>query len=384
MKLRQSWIAPGIAALALASARADAAPAIRSNDKNRVPACASPERLTSYLRDRNPRLDPKFADIAFWYRHWGEAWRVRWDYAFFQMIVETNALKFRRGDGRMGDVKPSQNNFAGIGATGGGVPGNRFPDVKTGVHAQIQHLVAYSGERLKDPVAPRTALKQDDIIELSHRLKRPVTFADLARRWAADRHYARTIDAVADDFKSRYCGPRMEKAETFHVPKPQPASRHAIMPPDVSAKDVDSGRMPTQPSASGRGERLPWQKQGKAAPTAKSDVREVAVANTLWKHGDASARPAPPERASANSGSAASCRVLTASYGGDKTLLIRARHNGETVYTALTVLEGFETSMFDSYARASAPGAEIVAEYQNPDDAIAHARSNCYQQQASR
>ena len=62
------------------------------------------------------------------------------------MILETNALKYRRGDGRRGDVHEKQNNFAGIGATGRGAPGDRFPDIKTGVHAQIQHLVAYSGE----------------------------------------------------------------------------------------------------------------------------------------------------------------------------------------------------------------------------------------------
>ena len=35
-------------------------------------------------------------------------------------------------------------NFAGIGTTGGGVPGNSYPDVRTGVRAQIQHLKAYA------------------------------------------------------------------------------------------------------------------------------------------------------------------------------------------------------------------------------------------------
>ena len=38
----------------------------------------------------------------------------------------------------------TQFNFAGLGATGNGVPGNSFPDVRTGIRAQIQHLKAYA------------------------------------------------------------------------------------------------------------------------------------------------------------------------------------------------------------------------------------------------
>ena len=38
----------------------------------------------------------------------------------------------------------TQYNFAGIGTTGGGVPGNSYPDVRTGIRAQIQHLKAYA------------------------------------------------------------------------------------------------------------------------------------------------------------------------------------------------------------------------------------------------
>ncbi len=99
----------------------------------------------AFLKMRNGQLAPRYRDIAKWYQHHGEAWRVRWDYAFFQMALETNFLTYRRGNGEPGDVQPAQNNFAGIGATGGGVTGDRFPDVSTGVLAQIQHLVAYSG-----------------------------------------------------------------------------------------------------------------------------------------------------------------------------------------------------------------------------------------------
>ena len=51
-------------------------------------------------------------------------------------MKETGFLQFG------GDVSVEQFNFAGIGTTGGGVPGNSYPDVRTGVRAQIQHLKA--------------------------------------------------------------------------------------------------------------------------------------------------------------------------------------------------------------------------------------------------
>ena len=69
---------------------------------------------------------------------------VKPEVAFGQAMNETGFLKFG------GDVSITQYNFAGLGATGGGVPGNSFPNVRTGVRAQIQHLKAYaSNEPLK-------------------------------------------------------------------------------------------------------------------------------------------------------------------------------------------------------------------------------------------
>ena len=69
--------------------------------------------------------------------------------------------------------------------------------------------------------------------------------------------------------------------------------------------------------------------------------------------------------------------MLSASYGGTKTLLVRSTADGETRYTALTVLDGFEKSMFDTYTKSEAPGAEVVGEYPSRDDALADARVNC-------
>jgi hypothetical protein len=207
------WLAkwPGRVALAMAmfaGSYAHAAPTlpeIRLSQSNPVPACVTPERLMAFLQRRNGNLSPRFRNIASFYKKHGEAWGVRWDYAFFQMAIETNFLTYRAPSGRMGDVDPKQNNFAGIGTTGGGVPGDSFPDVSTGVLGQIQHLVVYSGEMISNPVAPRTQLKQEHILAKSRELNRPVRFSDLAGRWAADRKYGGSIEWVAERFRTESC-----------------------------------------------------------------------------------------------------------------------------------------------------------------------------------
>ncbi len=504
-----------LASMLMLSSAVYAAPPIRTGPDNRVPSCVSPERLMAFLRDRNGELDPRFSDIARWYKHYGDAWGVRWDYAFYQMVLETNYLKFRRGNGRRGDVHEKQNNFAGIGATGGGVPGERFADVKTGVHAQIQHLVAYSGEFVKQPVAKRTAENQDDIIAKSRRLGRPVTFGDLARRWAVDRQYAKNIDFVSSMFTDGYCkGPaRTEEAALTPPPAPKPAKRYAkpamlggpkpnmlagpeteTLPWQTGEQSVSQNAHPSSPSEKAPQDDAPrkpgppvrtlWSRdKAKQAPSsaaapapedtgarpqensaqitpppaaeqarpAGSFVAEtapdtaaadqVAPENepiTLPTFRIAPAMPEPsklggpvtaedaapaqaagrlppgtfvetdpppfaaqpddvrmiaaaaPAAAGATHamtsgaapkpralGKGSDCRILAASYGGRKTLLIQSSKDGLLNLTALTVLDGFEESMFESYAKANAPGAQIIAQFETKADAIEEAKVIC-------
>lgn len=63
---------------------------------------------------------------------------VRAEVAFVQAMKETNFLRYG------GDVNIGQFNFAGLGAVGGGASGASFPNVKTGIRAQVQHLKAYA------------------------------------------------------------------------------------------------------------------------------------------------------------------------------------------------------------------------------------------------
>ncbi len=247
-------------------------PEIRTSRQNVVPACVTPERLMAFLQRRNGNLSPRFRDIASHYRRHGEAWGVRWDYAFFQMAIETNFLTYRAPSGRMGDVDPKQNNFAGIGTTGGGVPGDSFPDVSTGVLGQIQHLVVYSGEMIPKPVAPRTQLKQEHILEKSRELKRPVRFSDLARRWAADPKYAGSIEWVAQQYRTQYCPangtPRQTAPQEIEVLPWQDKP-----PARGTGRDRASLPPPAQDAASPV--RTVWSRDQKGAPAATAKTAKA-------------------------------------------------------------------------------------------------------------
>src|SRR5581483_9396371 len=223
-------------------------PEIRLSAGQSVPRCVTPARLNRHLMERTRDLDPRFRDIARYYKQHGEALRVRWDYAFFQMLLETNYLSFKTGSGSWGDVDPRQNNFAGIGTVGGGVPGDSFPDVSTGVLAQMQHLVAYSGERVAKPLAPRTREKQDEIIELSLALKRPVRFDDLTNRWAKDRNYARSIEWVAERYRAANC---TASGEPLDPTADELEQRPRQPPPVAAAHDAGGGNCPRRSRRAG-------------------------------------------------------------------------------------------------------------------------------------
>lgn len=296
-------------------------PAIRLAADNKVPACVTPERLTAFLMSRNDRLDPKHRTIAHDYKKHGDTHGVRWDMAFIQMVLETNALKFRRGDGTPGDVKPHQNNFAGIGATGGGVPGEKFPDVTTGVKAHIQHLVAYSGEMVANPVSARTREVQDGIVKQSLKLGRTVRYDDLTRRWAADRNYARSMQVLQAKFTEDFCSGRSDPVATA-------TAAPAAQMPRVAASMAPGGPPPVPRPA--------------RAPAARD------------------------------------CQVMTASYGGPSAMLIRSEAApGRVVYTALGVAHGSEDQQASYFIASHATGGTVAGRYRTRDEAVQHAWTRC-------
>jgi hypothetical protein len=471
-----------ITLLAIPAVATAAAPPIRTSVGNPVPACVSPARLMEFLRSQNPKVDPMYDGIAKLYKEHGSKFSVRWDYAFFQMAIETGYLAFRRPGGKAGDVKVRQYNFAGIGTTGGGVPGDSYPDVSTGVLAQIQHLVAYSGEHVDNPIAPRTRLMQSTIIDVSQKLKRPVTFADLSGRWAADKSYGVTIEKIAERFRVGHCQgpvqsqgqsqgqgqgqsqsppePRHQTAQaaqtgTGAVPGPRavaaipgtsigaaaapltaPVASKAtvaiakvmiekvatIRPQIVAAAPAAASPVPAVPAPTGRpaqiaaaglepsrpvlvigpalAARPPARPQAELQPPLPESVPEpVTVASAVTTQvADASGRSAANQRV----GSFASrklpdsfggrtslgasgvvppasqdCRIATASYGGNKTLLLKSVAANATIYTLLQVVDGFETPMRDRFIASRAPGAEMLGEFASQDIAMVTAKALC-------
>jgi hypothetical protein len=209
-------------------ARAASLPQIIASADNAVPACVKPAALMQFVAERNAAhrpalsIDPRFAHLAGLYQRIGRCVArapekcvgVRWDYAFFQMLIETNYLTFLRPDGVPGGVPASDNNFAGVGATVVGKPGEHFKDVETGVLAHLQHVLMYSTTRVPEPVAKRTRLVQDDVQDNMRRLHRPVTFADLARQWTGtDKNtYGLDMWRLSQRYASRFCEPQQLSA----------------------------------------------------------------------------------------------------------------------------------------------------------------------------
>lgn len=101
-------------------------------------AQATPAQMRAYLLSKNPAAGTYADTLPEIYAAEAANEGIRADVAFAQSCIETANFAFG------GDVHPLQNNFAGIGATGGGVAGNSFATPAEGVRAQVQHLKAYA------------------------------------------------------------------------------------------------------------------------------------------------------------------------------------------------------------------------------------------------
>ena len=435
-------------------------PEVKVSASNAVPQCATPGRLTAYLQTRNPRLDPRFEGVATQYMRHGEALGLRWDIAFFQMILETGALRFG------GDVKPSQNNFAGLGASGGGARGESFGDVSTGVKAHLQHLLMYAGEHIDDPVAERTRKVQEwgVLTDWQKSIQGPMTFTLVAKQWApTSRNYVRDVSTISDEFYNQFCNaddPKPElvqearegrqppkttatakakkaKAETEVAAVAEPAGEEqpVAVPTqkgaDVAKQRIEDERKENPPlKALGAGMMgsvtktaaaetpppasedsppvtLLNAKQPEAppataeaspetkAPAAKADVKAKskveAKAKPAVAKADVKADTKGAEVQTASIGSAATqlkvppakggakCKVWTASYGGQRAVIIKANGTGTGAvnYTVLDVTEANEKREVDAYIAAYAKGGEKVGSFPTQNKALNKAFELC-------
>ncbi|WP_341530855.1 N-acetylmuramoyl-L-alanine amidase [Nostoc sp. UHCC 0302] len=144
---------------------------------------ASEVQLQLFLRNSNENALVKFPDIPKLYREEAGMEGVNYDIAFCQMCVETGFLRFGGG------IRPEQNNFAGLGAIGGGAEAASFESARIGVRAHIQHLKAYASLEplVNEVVDPRFRFVTRGIAPL---------IEQLSGRWAADLDYGAKITAM--------------------------------------------------------------------------------------------------------------------------------------------------------------------------------------------
>lgn len=397
-------------------------PVIQASPSNMPPACATPGRMMALLKEQNPNPAPRFADIAVHYMRIGEELGVRWDYAFFQMLVETNHLRYT------GDVHPSQNNFAGIGATGGGVRGERFETVALGVRAHLQHLLLYAGVKMQAPVSERTRKVQAwKILDpWRNALPGPVRYSDMTRKWSpGDRGYAADIQAIANRFMKGACLRRDPAPELIAgirgatqtgvaansrraakqtgaaltiakrttrtvttepqrgifnptrsglgaIEQTKRAQRSITQPgtrPGSILNPLGTGAAAKSPAATNQAQSQATNATGKSASEGVGSSVGRFASNLIAAMSPPAAGVVAPEPKA--------CRVWTASYGGQKTLIIRSVNAEFVNYTVLDVNESREEREVDAYIAAYAKGGKAIASFKDQGRALAKAYEMC-------
>lgn len=388
-------------------------PAIKVTALNAVPSCATPGRMMAFAKSRNAKMAAQFDGTATEYMRHGEALKVRWDYAFFQMLVETANLSF------VGDVKPSQNNFAGLGATGGGEPGEKFPSLSVGVKAHLQHVLMYAGETVANPVAERTRKVQEWGVLTSWQksISGPMTFTHLTRKWSPkDRGYARDIASVADAYYARFCNnpdPQPELVtqarggegvaiDTAAAVKRETGDANAAKAKKTAEAAIADARKTSGPHRLGLGagsigatiphsQQAPEQptkasaeppasytmlnadKPAEAAAAAAEQAGKTAPAGDTAKSAETKVAAAATTAATAKAG----CHVFQASYGGQKAVIIKADGDGAIHYTVLDVNEGREQREVAAYIAAYAKNGTQLGEFQTSGKALTKAFELC-------
>ena len=156
-----------------------------------TPILGNPELTAFQLRNYLYQINPSAPDYANWYISLGHKYGVRGDIAFCQALLETGYFRFG------GAVLPTQNNYAGLGATGGGARGVVFPTPQAGIEAQMQHLYAYATTY---PL-PANTVQLDPRFQLVNRGSAR-NWEDLSGRWAVDADYGDRILSIWQDMRT--------------------------------------------------------------------------------------------------------------------------------------------------------------------------------------
>lgn len=159
---------------------------------------ATPEQIVNWWNSKTRptyRASVPIDDLVHMYVEEGQAEGVRGDIAFMQGVIETGWFSFP------GRVPPSANNFAGLGATDGTTLFAVFPDARTGVRAQIQHLRAYADSTATTcTVPPLHNPCVDPRFDLVSPKGKAPTWSTFGNGiWATDPFYAAKVLGLYDD-----------------------------------------------------------------------------------------------------------------------------------------------------------------------------------------
>lgn len=159
------------------------------------PGEATRDQAVVLLRRYNPKLPIKATPEQIVDLYYQEARRegLRWDIVFCQALLETGFFRFG------GTVVPAQNNFCGLGTTSATVQGAWFPTPRDGVRAHVQHLMAYTTDRLPaTPVIdPRYYLVYKGKVQNGFYTR----WSQLNGKWATGSYYAEKILNLHEQMK---------------------------------------------------------------------------------------------------------------------------------------------------------------------------------------
>lgn len=154
------------------------------------------DQAVALLRRYNENLPIKATPEQIVDLYYQEAGRegLRWDVVFCQALLETGFFHFG------GTVVPEQNNFCGLGTTSATVRGAYFATPRDGVRAHVQHLMAYTTDRLpQTPVIdPRYYLVYKPKLQ-SHSFY--TSWSQLNGKWATGSYYAEKILNLHEQMK---------------------------------------------------------------------------------------------------------------------------------------------------------------------------------------
>jgi hypothetical protein len=254
------------------------------------------------------------------------------------------------------------------------------------------------------------------------RFTNPITFSDLAQQWApGSGGYARMLDGIAERFQEFCDKPdprpelatavrrelRLAEASAERPPGAAPAKRAieagsrgertALCP---GAQEPATAKTPPVPfkvlNAAPDRDKLaadtpptdPVAKILDTAPKAEAPAKSKATTGSL----PAAAKAPPAEKPQFKVASAAGaakplveaappagqkCRVWTASYGGQKALIIRSVIDKVVNYTVLDVNEGAEKREADAFISAYAKEGAIAGEFGSQATALDKAFEMC-------